>query len=54
MNVAEPVAPLDDSGAVNDTNPWLGLVSLTEDTRGYFYGRDEKSSSCRAGYSASG
>src|ERR1700677_3889197 len=42
MNVAEPVAPLDDTGAVNDTNPWLGLASFTEDTRGYFYGRDEE------------
>ena len=42
MNVAEPIAPLDDTGAVDDTNPWLGLASFTEDTRRYFYGRDEE------------
>jgi hypothetical protein len=42
MNVVEPVAPLHDTGAVDDTNPWLGLASFTEDTRGYFYGRDEE------------
>jgi hypothetical protein len=42
MNVVEPVAPLHDTGAVDDTNPWLGLASFTEDTRRYFYGRDEE------------
>jgi hypothetical protein len=42
MNVVEPVAPLHDTGAVDDSNPWLGLASFTEDTRGYFYGRDEE------------
>lgn len=42
MNIVAAVAPLDDTGAVDDTNPWLGLASFTEDTRGYFYGRDEE------------
>jgi hypothetical protein len=42
MSVVEPVAPLNDTGAVDDTHPWLGLASFTEDTRRYFYGRDEE------------
>jgi hypothetical protein len=27
---------------VDDSNPWLGLASFTEETRGFFYGRDEE------------
>jgi hypothetical protein len=27
---------------VNERNPWLGLASFTEETRAYFYGRDEE------------
>jgi tetratricopeptide (TPR) repeat protein len=27
---------------VDDRNPWLGLASFTEETREYFYGRDEE------------
>lgn len=35
-NTAAPVATVDAQ------NPWLGLVSFTEETRGYFHGRDEE------------
>lgn len=28
--------------AVDDQNPWLGLDSFTEETRGYFYGREDE------------
>jgi len=28
--------------AVDDRNPWLGLASFTEETRAFFYGRDEE------------
>jgi hypothetical protein len=28
--------------AVDERNPWLGLASFTEETRAYFYGRDEE------------
>src|SRR5439155_842428 len=27
---------------VDDSNPWLGLASFTEETRAYFFGRDEE------------
>jgi hypothetical protein len=30
------------SAAVDARNPWLGLASFTEETRGFFYGRDEE------------
>ncbi len=33
---AAPVATVDEQ------NPWLGLVSFTEETRGYFHGREEE------------
>lgn len=43
MNAAErqrvPEAAAD---AVDDTNPWLGLASFTEDTRAYFFGREDE------------
>jgi len=32
---------------VNELNPWLGLSSFDEETRAYFYGRDERSPSSR-------
>ncbi|MBA4138629.1 MAG: hypothetical protein C0518_15090 [Opitutus sp.] len=35
-NLAAPIATIDHA------NPWLGLVSFTEETRGYFYGREEE------------
>src|ERR1700739_4079681 len=28
--------------AVDDRNPWLGLASFTEETRAYFFGREEE------------
>jgi hypothetical protein len=31
-----------DAAAVDDRNPWLGLASFTEETREYFYGREEE------------
>ena len=31
-----------ESGAVNTEHPWLGLASFTEETRQYFYGREEE------------
>ena len=30
------------SGQVDDGNPWLGLASFTEETRAYFYGREDE------------
>lgn len=30
------------TGAVDERNPWLGLASFTEETREYFYGREEE------------
>ena len=34
-----PAAPV---ATVDEQNPWLGLVSFTEETRGYFHGREEE------------
>jgi hypothetical protein len=31
-----------ESTAVDSANPWLGLASFTEETRGFFHGRDEE------------
>jgi hypothetical protein len=31
-----------DGPAVDDRNPWLGLASFTEETRNFFYGREEE------------
>ena len=28
--------------AIDPENPWLGLASFTEETRGYFHGREEE------------
>src|ERR1700690_1192576 len=46
------LAPTNLGGAAASTidaaNPWLGLASFTEDTRQYFYGReDEVAELCR-------
>ena len=30
------------TGTVDENNPWLGLASFTEETRAFFYGRDEE------------
>jgi tetratricopeptide (TPR) repeat protein len=30
------------TASVDDQNPWLGLVSFTEETRSYFHGREEE------------
>jgi tetratricopeptide (TPR) repeat protein len=30
------------TNTVDERNPWLGLASFTEETRAYFYGRDEE------------
>jgi tetratricopeptide (TPR) repeat protein len=30
------------NGSVDPQNPWLGLASFTEETRAYFYGRDDE------------
>jgi len=40
MNAAENLVPA--SGQVDDGNPWLGLASFTEETRAYFYGREDE------------
>jgi hypothetical protein len=37
-NYAEPDAGL----AIDPEHPWIGLASYTEETRGYFHGRDEE------------
>ena len=40
MSTAEQLTPV--SAAVDDGNPWLGLASFTEETRAYFYGREDE------------
>src|ERR1700730_403126 len=39
-NVKSPVADL--GATVDESNPWLGLASFTEETRAYFFGREEE------------
>jgi AAA+ ATPase superfamily predicted ATPase len=40
---AVPKLPVSEqSGQIDDSNPWLGLASFTEETRAFFYGRDEE------------
>jgi hypothetical protein len=36
------VAAADAAATVDERNPWLGLASFTEETRAYFFGRDEE------------
>ncbi len=31
-----------DTSAIDERHPWLGLASFSEETRGYFYGREEE------------
>ena len=38
-NDSTPAAPV---ATVDAQHPWLGLVSFTEDTRGFFHGREEE------------
>jgi tetratricopeptide (TPR) repeat protein len=35
-------AVIDVAATVDERNPWLGLASFTEETRAYFYGREEE------------
>jgi tetratricopeptide (TPR) repeat protein len=35
-------APFNPEATVNARNPWLGLVSFTEETRAFFFGRDQE------------
>ncbi|HYM43427.1 MAG TPA: hypothetical protein VET46_11765 [Steroidobacteraceae bacterium] len=43
MSAAVVRSDVPDPGAmVDERNPWLGLASFTEETRRYFYGRDEE------------
>ncbi|HVF65151.1 MAG TPA: hypothetical protein VNE58_14260 [Casimicrobiaceae bacterium] len=42
MSPDASVAAPADSIAVDREHPWLGLASFTEETRGYFYGREEE------------
>ena len=39
MKTAASTAPI---ATVDEQHPWLGLVSFTEETRGYFHGREEE------------
>src|SRR5450432_2823016 len=40
LNVERPSPVI--AATVDAQNPWLGLVSFTEETRGYFHGREEE------------
>jgi len=40
-NAAKPAAP-DPATTVDASNPWLGLASFTEETRAFFFGREEE------------
>lgn len=42
MNDATTRAASDPAATVDARNPWLGLASFTEETRAYFFGRDEE------------
>jgi hypothetical protein len=41
-SLASGPAPPHFAAAVDARNPWLGLVSFSEETRAYFFGRDEE------------
>jgi hypothetical protein len=41
-DVAARASPIDPSATVDESNPWLGLASFTEETRAYFFGREEE------------
>ncbi|MDE2449682.1 MAG: hypothetical protein KGO22_11960 [Gammaproteobacteria bacterium] len=41
--LAQPAAPMAESpSTVDKHNPWLGLASFTEETRSFFFGREEE------------
>jgi len=40
--VPKETAVVDPTTTVDESNPWLGLASFTEETRAYFFGRDEE------------
>ncbi|HEV7136469.1 MAG TPA: hypothetical protein VGN43_07535 [Steroidobacteraceae bacterium] len=40
--VLEHAAHSADAPMLDERNPWLGLISFTEETRDYFYGREEE------------
>ena len=42
MNAAVREAVVEVAATVDAKNPWLGLASFTEETRQYFFGRDEE------------
>jgi hypothetical protein len=42
MNAPVDAAPEGAQAAVDTQHPWLGLASFTEETRGYFHGREEE------------
>src|SRR5204863_4964185 len=39
---AVPKLPATEAGQVDESNPWLGLASFTEETRAFFFGREEE------------
>jgi hypothetical protein len=39
---ARATAATDPAATVDERNPWLGLASFTEETRAYFFGREEE------------
>ena len=39
---AAPAGPATEAPVVDAQQPWLGLASFTEDTRGYFHGREDE------------
>jgi conflict system STAND superfamily ATPase len=42
VNAVPKLPATEQSGQIDDSNPWLGLASFTEETRAFFYGRDEE------------
>jgi AAA+ ATPase superfamily predicted ATPase len=42
MNDVNSGAAQNPAATVDERNPWLGLASFTEETRAYFFGRDEE------------
>jgi hypothetical protein len=42
VNASPEPAAGDGITAIDDSNPWLGLASFTEETRGFFYGREDE------------
>jgi len=42
VNAAAREAAAKSAATVDERNPWLGLASFTEETRQYFFGRDEE------------